>query len=76
MLPSPPLFKTTMLEGHDTKKMATPHDFISRLILILDLMEENLFFVFSSKSTGTRFEEKFVRTKVVALEIFDQKGST
>ena len=37
-------------------------------------MEENLFSVFSSKNT--RFKEKFMRTKVIALEIFFHKGST
>ena len=40
-------------------------------------MEENLFSVFFLKNT--RFKEKFMRTKlskVVALEIFFQKGST
>ena len=37
-------------------------------------MEKNLFSVFFSKST--RFMEKFMRTKVVALEIFFQEGST
>ena len=54
--------------------MTTSHDFISRLILTLDLMEEHLFFVFSSKNT--RFEKKLIGTKVVALEIFYQKRST